>query len=171
MAQLLREAAPGISRLAVVGSNDDVARELESASDILGLEIIRAPADTHHDVPAALAGALRARADSVLVLDTAVNDPNREGIVDFALTYRWPAMGGDRSFTAAGGLMSYWTDWIEVRRRTAVYVDRILRGSRPADLPIEQPAKFVLVLNLRTAARLGLSPRRELRFRADELIG
>lgn len=172
MAQLLKQAAPNVSRLAVVGTEERVAQALESAAGTLGLaEIIRAPASTHHEMQAALGVASRARADSLLALATSVNDPNRQAIVDFALAHRWPSIGGDRLFARYGGLMSYWTDWPEIRRRTAIYVDRILRGSKPADLPIVQPDKFLLVLNLRTAAALGLALGRELRYRADELIG
>jgi putative tryptophan/tyrosine transport system substrate-binding protein len=169
MAQLLMEAAPRVSRLAILGSEFYMS-ELEPAGPRLGIEVIRAPASTYREVPGALAGALRDRADGLFVLATSVNDPNRQAIVDFALAHRWPAIGGDRTFAAAGGLMSYWTDWNEVRRQTADYVDKILRGANPGDLPIQQPTKFELVLNLRTAQRLGLPIPQSLRLRADELI-
>ena len=164
------KAAPSLSRLAILGTGESDMREIESAAPRIGFTTVRAPARFYQDVPSALVAALRDGANDMIVLATAVNDPNRKAIVDFTLKHRLPAVGGDRMFAEWGGLMSYWTDWKEVRRRTADYVDKILRGANPRDLPVERPTKFELVLNLRTAIEIGLAIPQSLRLRADELI-
>ena len=170
MVQFLKEAAPRVSRLAILGASALEMDALEAAAPGFALTTVRAPARSHHEVPAALEGALHDEANGLFVLATSVNDPNRKAIIDFALLHRWPAIGADRNFPKEGGLMSYWTDWDEVRRQTADYVDKILSGANPADLPIQQPTKFELVVNLRTARELGLALSPSLRLRADELI-
>ena len=172
MAQLLKQTAPNLSRLAVLhrGAEGD-AREIALAAPRLGISVVDARADSHDDVPGALATALRAGADGLFAPPNAANDPQRQLIVAFALAHRWPSIGGDTDFVAAGGLMSYWADWAAIRRQAAEYVDKILRGAHPADMPIEQPSKLELVLNLRTAAALGLEIPQSVRLRADELIG
>ena len=91
-------------------------------------------------------------------------------IVDFTLANRLSAIFGDKRFVSEGGLMSYWTDWHDLRRRSAAYVDKILKGAKPADLPVEQPTKFELVVNLKTAKTLGLAIPPSLLVRADEVI-
>jgi len=173
MAQLLKEAAPRMARLAILarGVESDVWVEIESSAPRLAFTVVNAQANTHDEVPDALAAALRAGADSVFAPPNPINDAQRKAIVEFALANRWPAIGGDRYFVAAGGLMSYWADWVTIRRQAASYVDQILRGANPAEMPIEQPTKLELVLNLRTAAAIGLTIPQAVRLRADELIG
>jgi putative ABC transport system substrate-binding protein len=106
----------------------------------------------------------------MFVYSTPVNDVQRQLIVEFALANRLPSICGDRDFVSAGGLMSYWTDWLELRRKTATYVDKILRGANPGDLPIELPTKFELVINTRVAKALGLTIPQAVLRRADEVI-
>ena len=170
---LLKEAAPRMARLAILarGVESDVWVEIESSAPRLAFTVVNAQANTHDEVPDALAAALRAGADSVFAPPNPINDAQRKAIVEFALANRWPAIGGDRYFVAAGGLMSYWADWVTIRRQAASYVDQILRGANPAEMPIEQPTKLELVLNLRTAAAIGLTIPQAVRLRADELIG
>ena len=171
MIQLLKEAAPHVSRLGVLEHADEgVSQEIAAVGRELGLTTVAAEANSHKDVPAALLLALRSGANGLFAPPNAANDPARKAIVDFALAHGWPSMGGDKYFVAAGGLMSYWTDWNEIRRQAAVYVDRILRGAQPGDLPVEQPSKFELVMNLRTAAALRLTIAPSLLLRADALI-
>ena len=99
-----------------------------------------------------------------------MNWAHREAIFDLAVKHRLPAMYGERVWVDAGGLTSYWTNWPELRRRAAVYVDKILKGARPADLPAEEPTKFELVINVKTAKALGVTIPQSLLIQADELI-
>jgi putative tryptophan/tyrosine transport system substrate-binding protein len=170
MMQLLKDAAPSISRVATINMAPWRIGELRSSAARLGVEVVDIEAPTPEDVPVALASALHAGATAVIVLSSTVTDPNRRRIADFALSHRWPSIGGDRAFVEAGGLMSYWTDWTEIRRMTAVYVDKILRGAKPEELPIERPKKFQLVINLRTAKLLDADLPMVLRLSADEVI-
>ena len=96
--------------------------------------------------------------------------PNQKRIVGFALKSRLPSMYGDKQFVEAGGLMSYGADFADSYRRVAYYVDRILKGAKPADLPVEQPTKFELVINLKTAKQIGLTIPQSLLYRADKVI-
>ena len=112
----------------------------------------------------------RERADALFVFATALNVEHKQRIGDFVTTQRVPMMARWRGFVEAGGLMSYWTDWNDLRRRAAVYVDKILKGIKPADLPVEQPHKFELVINLRTAKALGLTMPPTLLLQADKVI-
>ena len=172
LTQLLKEAAPEISRVAVLWS-DGERHDLEVVQRMaptLGLTVVDAGAVTADEVPRALAAAVAARADALHVTPSPLNARMLERIVEFAQLNRWPSIYGERNFVIAGGLMSYWSDWIAVRRRGAVYVDKILKGAKPGDLPIEQPTKFELVINLRTADALGLTVPQSLLLRADELI-
>ena len=171
MVQLLKEAAPRVSRLAVLERRTEGnLREIETAAPALGLTVLNAEASIPDQVLNALTVAVRERADGLFVSSTPVNDVQRRLIVDFALANRLPSICGDRDFVSAGGLMSYWTDWVELRRKTATYVDKILRGANPGDLSIEQPTKFELVINVKTAKALGLMIPQLLLQRADEVI-
>jgi putative ABC transport system substrate-binding protein len=122
------------------------------------------------DLSDAFALLLRERPDAL----TAAEDPliveQRQLIIDFTARHRLPTVFGGRVFVDAGGLMSYGTDWADLLRRSATLVDKILRGATPGDLPIEQPTKFELVINLKTAKALGLTIPPALLQRADEVI-
>jgi putative tryptophan/tyrosine transport system substrate-binding protein len=121
-------------------------------------------------VPVALAAAVRSGADGLFVTPTTFNYSQIKVIVDFAMTNRLPSIFGEDDSVSAGGLMSYWTSWPELRRQSARYVDEILKGAKPGDLPVEQPTKFALVINLKTAKALGLTIPQSLLLRADEVI-
>src|SRR5205814_5356042 len=166
--------APRVSRIAVIdratdrGSTRLLARL--AAANERGVVFMLAQAESHDEVPAALAAALRWRANAVYIPPTPVNEAVLGLIADYARAHRWASIGGSKAFPLNGGLMSYWAGWREIRRQAADYVDKILKGARPGELPLEQPAKFELVLNLKTARELGLTPPQSLRLRADELI-
>jgi putative ABC transport system substrate-binding protein len=107
---------------------------------------------------------------AVIVVQSSALFANYRRIADLALTHRLPSGGGSREYAEAGGLMSYGADYPDLFRRTAVFVDKILNGAKPADLPIEQPTKFELVINLKTAKALGLTIPPSLLLRADQVI-
>jgi putative ABC transport system substrate-binding protein len=170
--QLLKEAAPKASRVAALWSSgeDGVLTEAQAAASALGLKVLDAGARERTQVMVVLDAALRAGADALLVTPSPLNMRHRKTIADFALTHRLPSIYGDTSFVWAGGLMSYWAGWGEVRRRSATYVDKILKGAQAGDLPIEQPTKFELVINAKTAKAIGLTIPQSLLLRADEVI-
>jgi putative ABC transport system substrate-binding protein len=119
---------------------------------------------------AAFAAMTRERAEAVLVLADPLFVFHASKLADLAFRHRLPAMYGTRNFVDGGGLMSYWAHQADQARRAASYVDRILRGAKPADLPVEQPSRFELVINLKAAAALGLTFPPALLLRADEVI-
>ena len=172
MVQSLKDAAPRVSRLAVLAEPtiSDSTNEIEASAPSLGLTVIVLRASAPEQVPGILAAALRERADGLFISPSPVFDAQRLLIVNFALVNRLPSICGDRDFATAGGLMSYWTDWTDLRRKTATYVDKILRGANPGDLPVEQPTKFELVINIRVADALGLTIPQSLLVRANEVI-
>jgi ABC-type uncharacterized transport system substrate-binding protein len=111
------------------------------------------------------------RPDGLYVITAGrVMRPNRKRIVDFALTSRLPSVYSSRQDVDVGGLMSYGADLADGYRRVAIYVDKILKGAKPADLPVEQPAKFELVINLKTAKQIGVTIRQSMLYRADKVI-
>jgi putative ABC transport system substrate-binding protein len=171
--QLLKEAAPRISRVAIVTASYPVERsgldEMQKAAPVLGVTpvsvIIESPTQT--DVAALLT---RARADALYVFPNTINHAHSTEILNLAAASRLPTMYGERDEVEKGGLMSYWVNWLELRRHAAVYVDKILKGSKPADLPVEDPIRFELVINMKTAKALGLTIPQSLLLRADEVI-
>jgi putative ABC transport system substrate-binding protein len=172
LAQLLKEAAPRVSRMAVLWSTGEeaVLAEVQAAAPALGITVMDAGARAPEQVPVVLGAAAQARADGLLVTPSPLNTSQRKVIVDFAMAQRLPSIYGDKFFVLAGGLMSYWTDWQVVWRQSATYVNKILKGAKPGDLPVEQPSKFELVINLKTAGALGLTIPQSLLLRADEVI-
>jgi putative ABC transport system substrate-binding protein len=171
--QLLKEAAPRVSRVAVLdrsGAGGSAWEGMEVATPGLGVTVMRATANTHADLPKVLAEALRQQADGLYIPSNPVNAAEEKMLADFALAHRLPAIGGAKEFVAAGLLMSYWADWRAIRWQAAVYVDKILRGADPGELPVERPAKFELALNLSTARSLRLTIPHALMLRADELF-
>jgi ABC-type uncharacterized transport system substrate-binding protein len=174
--QLFKEAAPNVSRVALLwGGPAAIAEagalaEMQAAAPSLGITVIEVEAREPGEVRAALGSILQQRADGFLVFSNATNNGQRTVIVHFALANRLPCIFGDSRFVLAGGLMSYGIDWLDLRRHSATYVDKILRGAKPADLPIEQPTKFELVINLKTAKAIGLTIPQSLVLRADEVI-
>ena len=171
---LLREAVPGLRKLAVmanVGSPIGVLeiREVEDAGRTSGLEVVRLEIRNAEDIGPAVETA-KGRADALIVVTEALANTNRMRINTLALVARLPTMHGTRTYVEAGGLMSYGADYNDLFRRAAGYVDKILRGARPRDLPVEQPTTFALVINLTTAKALGVQIPPMLLARADEVI-
>src|SRR5262249_15512008 len=122
------------------------------------------------DIEGAFAAALRARAQAYVVLGCRLLETNVQRVADVAAQRRLPGMHPWRNFVVAGGLMSYGVNQLDVWRRAAVLVDKILKGAKPSDLPVEQPTKFELVINLKTAKALGLTIPHSLLLQADQLI-
>jgi putative ABC transport system substrate-binding protein len=173
--ELLREVAPGISRVALLYNDKNPAsvlamevtrqwaRSLHIALEPLGL----------HDRPgleAALAGMRRRRPDALMTTSDPVLSSYRTVIVEFANEHRVVSMYGDRIYVTAGGLMFYGTSTAVMWRQAAIYVDRILKGAKPGELPVEQPTKFELVINRKTAGSLGLTVPQAVLARVDEMI-
>ena len=172
--ELLRELVPGLRRFAVLANlaSSYPARELDevqAASRTLGLEVF--PFDIRGAQDIALAfEALKGHAEAIYVVADPLTSTNRIRINTLALGVRLPTMHTVREFVELGGLMSYGSNWPSQFRRAADFVDKILRGAKPADLPVEQPTKFDLVINLTTAKALGLEISPTLLARADEVI-
>jgi putative ABC transport system substrate-binding protein len=172
---LFREIVPTISRVAVLGNpanpgNALLLRQAEAAARALGVRLQPLEARDSREVDRAFAAMTRDRADALLVLVDPVLGGQRERIAHLAATGRLPAVYGVRTHAEAGGLMVYGANLFDLYRRAATYVDKILRGAKPAELPVEQPTKFELVINLKTAKALGLTIPPTLLGRADEVI-
>ena len=174
--ELLKEIVPQLSRVAVLGDPSSPShapgwRETESAARSLGLQVqsleVRAP---NPDFAGAFSAITRDRADALLTLSQPLIRVYRAQIVDFTAKRRVPAIFHTREFVEAGGLMSYAGDVLELYRRAATYVDKILKGAKPADLPVEQPMKFELVINLKTAKQIALTIPQSVLYRADKVI-
>jgi putative tryptophan/tyrosine transport system substrate-binding protein len=172
--ELLREVVPGLRRVAVIAniSNPFTVLELaevQAAASALGLEVDKLEIRRAQDITPAFE-ALKGRADALYVCIDPLVNTNRIRIDTLALGARMPTMHGFRDYVEAGGLMSYGANYPDLFRRAADYVDRILRGANPGDLPVEQPTKFDLVVNLTTAKALGLDIAPSLLARADEVL-
>jgi ABC-type uncharacterized transport system substrate-binding protein len=172
--ELLREVVPDISRLAILGNVGNPLSVLElsevrAAAGRLGLQVDTLEIRHAQDIGAALE-ALKGRADALYVSIDALVNARRIQINTAALGARLPTMHGSRDYVEAGGLMSYGPNYPDLFRRAGDYVDKILRGAKPADIPVEQPTKFDLVVNLTTAKALGLTVPPTLLARADEVI-
>ncbi|HEV2055925.1 MAG TPA: ABC transporter substrate-binding protein [Methylomirabilota bacterium] len=173
--ELLKEVAPKASRVAVLynpadRSNVLVLKELQESAPALRLTLqplaVRGPGEFE----GAFVAMSRKRAHALFGAAGILTTEHRKAIVDLAAKSRIPAMWGERQFVEAGGLMSYAVNFYDQLRRAATYVDKILKGAKPADLPVEQPTKFELVINLKTAKALGLTIPPSLLLRADEVI-
>ena len=171
--ELLKEALPKIRRVALLGTKldweDSFGKSSQAAARAFQVTLVHAE-HTPENYSDAFARIVRDRPDALLVPNSTSNFARRLLIVDFATKNRLPGMYSLRNFTEAGGLMSYGPDFRDQFRRLAVYVDRILKGARPADLPVEQPTKFELVINLKTTKALGLTIPPTLLARADQVI-
>ena len=173
--ELLKEAAPTVSRVAILQNPNNrihapALREAEGAARALGVRLDVLQARTPAGIDAAFAAMHSQRAGGVLVLRDSFFFVQRTQIVALAAKSRLPAMYGFREYAEAGGLMAYHASLFQMWRRAATYVDKILRGAKPADLPVEQPTTFELVINLKTAKALGLTIPPSLLGRADEVI-
>src|SRR5437867_518846 len=168
--ELLKEAVPKTGRVAVLFGPAYPRKETEIAAQPLGIQIIPLLVRGLGDFEPAFETARKGNADALLTSPHPLVNAVRERIVEFAAKNRLPAMYGGPEFVEAGGLMSYAPSYPDLFRRTATYVDKILKGAKPADLPVEQPTKFELVINMKTAKALGLTIPSTLLLRADQLL-
>jgi ABC-type uncharacterized transport system substrate-binding protein len=172
--ELLREVVPGLRRLAIMGNVDNPFAALEMgeaqvAAGKVGLEVVTLEIRRAQDIVPAFE-TLKGRSEALYVCIDAVANTNRIPINILAVGARLPTMHGSRDYVEAGGLMSFGANFPDQFRRSADYVDKILRGAKPADLPVQQPTKFDLIVNLITAKALGLRIPATLLARADEVI-
>ncbi len=174
--ELLKETVPQSTRVAVLANPDNPVYEalrnnLTVAARALGLHLHVVEVHSADELDPAFAAVTREGADALMVLsDPALMDNLRGRVADLAATHRLPAMYNWKMYVEAGGLMSYGPSLPERHRRAATYVDKLLKGANPADLPVEQPTKFELVINLKTAKALGLTVPPTILFQADEVI-
>jgi len=172
--ELLREAVPGLRSLAVIANvgNANAVRELgevQAAASTLGLEATTSEIRRAEDIVAAFE-ALKGRADAIYVVAEPLVFTNRARIHTLAMAGRLPAIYNSREYVEIGGLMSYGPSFSDLFRRSADVVDKILRGAKPADIPVQQPTQFDLIVNLTTAKALGLTLPESFLLRADEVI-
>jgi putative ABC transport system substrate-binding protein len=174
--ELLKEVVPGLSRVAVFGTstaraNAQPLREVELAAGAFGMKLQYLDVLAPKDFEAAFQAARKGRADVVFMLVWGpVLNPRRKEIAELAVKSRLPVMYLDREHVEAGGLMTYGVSEADLDRRTAMYVDKILKGAKPADLPVEQPIKFEFIINLQAAKQIGLTIPPNVLARADKVI-
>lgn len=173
--EILKQVAPSITRVAVVFNPDNPGvsgqlRSIDTAGQSLGIQVATRPARDAEEIERAIDGSAAEASGSLLVLLDFVTLAHREQIIKFANRHRLPAGYGLRVFAADGGLFSYGVDAPDLFRRGAGYVDRILKGEKPADLPVQYPVKFELVINLKTAKAMGLVIPESVLAVADEII-
>jgi ABC-type uncharacterized transport system substrate-binding protein len=173
--ELLKEVTPGIVRVMVIynpetapGGGLIFVRPVEAACKLSGLELVRTPVRNEEDIRTAIAGA--APGNGLMILPDVFTDAHRVLIIQLAAGQQLPTIYPFPTFVASGGLMSYGVNAVEEYRQAATYVDRILRGEKPGELPIQAPTKFELVINMKTAKALGLTISPSLLARADEVI-
>jgi putative ABC transport system substrate-binding protein len=175
MLEVLKQIAPGVSQVALAFNPDNLTtapfvRAIEAAAPTLAVQLTKVPLRSAAEIEPALATIARQGGNSLLGLPDPFTNAHRDLIVGLAARYRLPAIYIQRAFVAAGGLVSYGVDVTDLFRRAAPYVDRILRGAKPADLPVQQPTKFELAINLKAAKALGLDVPSSLLALADEVI-
>jgi putative ABC transport system substrate-binding protein len=173
--ELLREGFPSASRVAVLWNADSpsatlVYKETQAAAKVLGIEAQPLAVAGPGGFDGAFEAATRERAEALIVVEDPLTTDYRERIAGFAAAHRLPAVYGQREFVEVGGLIVYGANLADVMRRAAKYVDKVLRGTNPRDLPIEQPTTFDLLINLKTAKALGLTIPPSLLARADQVI-
>ena len=173
--ELLKEMSPKTSRLAYLANPELtpevlVFKAMQPVAQGLGMTIKSVEARSQNDFKRAFSEMKQARVDSLVVSPNVVYVQNRKLIVDLAAQQRLPAIYGRSEFVDAGGLASYGTSFPDLYRRAAIFVDKILKGAKPADLPVEQPMKFEFVINLKTAKQIGLTIPQSVLYRADEVI-
>lgn len=173
--QLLKEMSPGLARVMIVFNPDTAPHSifwpaLASAAPSLGMTLIRAEVRDRAAIESAMAALAGDPAVGLVVMPDSFVNLHRAMVIELAARHRAPGIYFIRTFADDGGLMAYGPDYVDIGRRAASYVDLILKGANPADLPVQAPTKFEFVLNLKTAAALGLSPPSALIARADEVI-
>jgi putative ABC transport system substrate-binding protein len=173
--ELLKEIVPRLSRVAVFGSsitpgNGHALKETELAAKTLGVQFRYVDVLAANDIAPAFQTAAKARADAILVLSSVVVIAQRPQIADLAVKSHLPTIYDRGEFVEDGGLMSYGTNFTDLSRRAATYADRILKGGKPAELPVEQPTKFELVVNIKTAKALGIKIPNSILVQATKVI-
>jgi putative ABC transport system substrate-binding protein len=176
--ELVRAAIPEVSRVSALWhpggvaerTGHDIVKEAEGVARALGVRLQIVKVQAPNDLGSAFSAMTQERADALIVWPSPMLFAERRRIVDLAARQRLPAMYGAREFADLGGLLSYGASQPDLIRRAATYVDKILKGAKPADLPIEQPTKFELTINLKTAKALGLTIPPSLLARADQVI-
>jgi putative tryptophan/tyrosine transport system substrate-binding protein len=173
--ELIKDMVPNVSRLAVLWNPANAyqlgdKKQVEAAAAVLHVPVLPLAVRTTEELNAAFAAILAERADAALVLADRFFLHNRQRIAAFLAEHRLPSMNAYRELVEAGGLMSFGPSYAVMHRQAARYVDKILRGAKPQDLPVEQPAKFEFVVNLKSAAALGLTVPPTILLRADEVI-
>ena len=176
--QLLRDVVPGLARMAALwhphayGEHTmaNIVKDIEGAARTLGIQLQLVPADGPDEIASAFSRMVKERADAFIVMPSPMLFGEHRRIVELAANNRLPGMYQAREFADAGGLMSYGANLGDLFRRTAKYVDKILKGAKPAELPVERPTKFELVINVKTAGAMGLTVNRDILLVADELI-
>ena len=174
--QLLKQIAPGITRVAVIFNPDTQPyaglfnRAVDSAAASFGVTVTLAPVRDDATIEETIATQAREPGGGLISLPDSFNAMHRDVITAEAARHRLPLMGAGDAFPRAGGLISYWFNPVDLHAQAAYYIDRILKGANPADLPVSQPTKFSLVINLKTAKALGLTVPRRMLDLADEVI-
>jgi ABC-type uncharacterized transport system substrate-binding protein len=173
--ELLKEIVPALSRVAVLGNatqpgNPQALREINIDADGLGVQIQYLEVRGPKDIETAFGEASKEHADAVLVLSTSILYFNRRQVSNLAVKSRLPTIYGRPEYLDEGGLVYYGPSYTDLYRRAAVYVDKILKGAKPADLPVEQPTKFELIINLKAAKQIGLTIPPNVLARADRVI-
>jgi putative ABC transport system substrate-binding protein len=173
--ELLKEIIPKLSRVAVLGTSTrpghaQSLKEIELAAGAFKTQLQYLDVLDPKDIETAFGAASKGGADAVLALNSAVLNSQRKQIVELAVKNRLPAIYDRREFVDDGGLMSYGTNFADLSRRAATYVDKILKGAKPADLPVEQPKKFEFIINLKAAKQIGLTIPPNVLARAEKVI-
>jgi len=173
--ELLKEVLPRLSRVAVLWNADNpysvlVFKQTQAGGRTLGIEVRSLEVRGPDDFDSAFEAARRLHPDALITVEDPLTGTHLTSIAEFTNRQQLPSIHGIREFVAAGGLMSYGANLADLFRRAAYYVDKILRGAKPADLPVQQPTKFEMVINLKTAKALGLELTAGVLARADELI-
>ena len=173
--ELLKEIVPKLFRVGVLGNwtqpgNKQALRELKAAGQALGLQLQYLEIQTSDDIDVVFREATKGRAEAILVLASPVIIYQQAYFIDLANKNRLPAVYSQPEFVDAGGLFSYTASFSDLFRRAATYVDKILKGAKPADLPVEQPVKFELVINLKAAKQIGVTIPPNVLARADKII-
>jgi putative ABC transport system substrate-binding protein len=173
--ELLKETVPKLSRVAVLGTSTrpgttQALKETEVAAKALGVQLQYVDILAPEDIETAFRAASKGRAEAIIVLQTPITFSHRTQVADLAAKNRLPTISFSSEFVEAGGLMSYGVSVTDLFRRAATYVDKILKGRKPADLPVEQPIKFEFIINLKAAKQIGVTIPQSVLYRADKVI-
>ena len=173
--ELLKEIVPKLSRVTVIGNltepgNAQRLKEIELAAGALKVKLQYLDVLSSKDIETAFRAAAKGRADGVVMLGSAVFNTHRIQIVELAVKSRLPVTYSGRQYVEDGGLVTYGLSYLDLDRRAATYVDKILKGAKPANLPVEQPTKFEFIINLKAAKQIGLTIPQSMLYRADKVI-